>query len=215
MNLKKKKLKEGKQPRTLGHFLSVLLLCFVSFTVTFFYYLHPGFFFSQTNHTTLGLLMFLFLYVKEHLNLCDFQNKMSVWVLKGREEGALIWKGSILKRQNKRGQGLFLCVCWLLSPEKALYANLSPVPSLYSLTCPASPGLIVSSSLDSLLVYICLCNFLYSFCSMTVFFRQYYFLVFCWIFQHKFNFLFCFYLRIYNFIYVTHFIFPHFIYFIR
>jgi len=105
--------KRGKKPRTLGHFLSVLLLCFsntqslpVSVIVVFFehsvtscqyyrcvfvsFYCEVFWFlpvyFLQTNHTILGLLIFFifFLYVKEHLNLCDVGNKMLMWVLNVR-----------------------------------------------------------------------------------------------------------------------------------
>lgn len=83
-----------------------------------FYFLF-NFIILPTNHMTLGLLI-CFFYVEEHLNLCDFQNK--TWSLKAQRK----WKWKAEPSE-----------CVEFSPEKALlYANLSPVPSLYSATCP-------------------------------------------------------------------------------
>lgn len=229
MNLKKKK--EGKKSRTRGHFLSVLLLYFLSpFTVTFFYYFYPVLLFLPTNHTILGLLIFFFLYMKEHLNLCDFQNKMWMWVLKRkRKRKERHMKGLRVKKIKK--DRAFFCVLNFFSRESLIMQTCSPVrfckvPSLYSVLhhhlCPLCFTVryillwLVSISVDrwqfvSLHMFV---QFPVFFCSMTVFLVSITF-CFCWIFQHKFLFFsFCFYLRIYHFIYVIHFIFPNFIYFI-
>lgn len=114
---KRKRKKEGIQPRTLGHFLSVLLSYFISFYCDVFIF-YSTLLFCQL--TTWLWASWFFFYVEEHLNLCDFQNK--TWSLKAQRK----WKWKAEPSE-----------CVEFSPEKALlYANLSPVPSLYSATCP-------------------------------------------------------------------------------